>query len=173
MPEEEMSSNCLAVFTDWYMNYEKWKYVSVKTLHCQNFGSLSPLLGENEIIHFSNSPYCVALSSYIPTQIASKKFQNVLCSRSHLKCISFPNMKLSFQKKKKKTGVDGWIALQYLGENWLWGTEKCHNRRQTLIWKTHIFQMYPCNIVRLIGMSNHLLRLQICCGHAISRYHSV
>jgi hypothetical protein len=50
---------------------------------------LSPFVGENEIKHFSDSPYCVALSPHASTGsilLASARFLIAFCSKSRFNC---------------------------------------------------------------------------------------
>jgi hypothetical protein len=55
---------------------------------------LSPLLDESEIMKFSYSLYCAALSSHTLRYLrASVMYKNVFYSRSHLNCSYLPNFK--------------------------------------------------------------------------------
>jgi hypothetical protein len=81
----------------------------------KSWSVLSPFGGENEIMHFSASPCCVALSPHASirfTLLASVRTQNATCSKSRIGC-TLPNFKPSFPI----IGDDGPSTLQYLDED--------------------------------------------------------
>jgi hypothetical protein len=87
-----------------------WFFPDVSSPECWNV--VSPLLGEDEVMYFFDSAYCIPLSPHTSIGLPCLHvwhFRCVLFYESHLNCSLFPNVQPSF----RNICVDGVELLVY------------------------------------------------------------